>query len=97
MTLIKNRIAQRIAQESGLSKNRSIEILGQLIEIIKRNLEEGNPILIAGFGKFYVKNKNPRLGRNPATGDPLTIRGRSVVSFKCSKKLKDRINGKLVP
>lgn len=97
MTLIKNRIAQRIAQESGLSKNRSIEILGQLIEIIKRNLEEGNPILIAGFGKFCVKNKNPRLGRNPATGDPLTIRGRSVVSFKCSKKLKDRINGKLVP
>ena len=93
MTLTKARIAELIAEKTGLSKNKSLEIVEQLIEIIKRSLESGNYILIAGFGKLCVKNKNQRRGRNPATGSKLLISGRNVVSFKYSRKLKAIING----
>jgi integration host factor subunit alpha len=64
-----------------------------LIEIIKSNLEKGEDVLISGFGKFCVKKKNPRRGRNPATGADLMLRERRVISFKCSGKLRNKING----
>jgi integration host factor subunit alpha len=63
-----------------------------LIEIIKRSLEKSEDVLISGFGKFCVKNKKERRGRNPATGDDLTLRGRRVITFKCSGKLRNKIN-----
>lgn len=91
MTLTKGLIAEIIAEENGYSKKKSLELVNQLISVIKQGLENGEEILIIGFGKFYVRKKNPRLGRNPATGDPLTIRGRRVVKFKCSRKLRDKI------
>jgi integration host factor subunit alpha len=93
MTLIKSEIVKKIADRTGFSKNKSSETVEQLIEIIKRSLEAGDEILIAGFGKFYVKNKNQRRGRNPANGDVLTIPSRKVVRFKYSRILKNRING----
>jgi integration host factor subunit alpha len=62
------------------------------VEIIKKTLASGEDVMISNFGKFCVKEKAERKGRNPATGDALLIEPRKVVSFTCSGKLRDRIN-----
>lgn len=79
----------------GFTKKKSIDIVESLLEIIKKSLEQGEDVLVSGFGKFCVKDKAQRRGRNPATGDYLMLdsrRVRRVVTFKCSGKLRDRIN-----
>ena len=93
MTLTKLQIAKKIAEKTGQSQNKSIELLDQLIEIIKGGLENDNSILIAGFGKFSVKKKKERQGHNPSTGSKLNIPPHNVVRFKYSRKLKDKLNG----
>jgi integration host factor subunit alpha len=65
-----------------------------LIEEMKRSLEKGEDILISGFGKFHVKEKKPRCGMNPQTGEDLILRDRRVVTFKCSNVLKEKLNGR---
>jgi integration host factor subunit alpha len=65
-----------------------------LIEEMKRSLEKGQDILISGFGKFYVKEKKHRRGRNPQTGEDLILRDRRVVTFKCSTVFKKKLNSK---
>jgi len=62
------------------------------LEIMKKTLENGEDILISGFGKFCVKAKKERKGRNPATGDDMMLAPRKVVTFKCSGKLREKIN-----
>ncbi len=62
-------------------------------EVIKLTLTSGEDVLISGFGKFYVKDKKERKGRNPATGEGMMLRPRRVVIFSCSGRLRDRING----
>ena len=84
MTLTKAQIIEMIAEQNGFAKNRSIEIVENLIEIIKRTLVSGEDVLVSGFGKFCVKNKGKRRGRNPATGSDLMLSARKVVTFKCS-------------
>jgi len=64
-----------------------------LLEIIKKTLEIGEDILISGFGKFCIKDKKTHRGRNPQTGKDITLESRRVVTFRCSRILKDRING----
>ena len=64
-----------------------------MLEIIKSSLESGESILISGFGKFEVKDKHKRKGRNPQTGDDLMLDPRRVITFKCSGVLKDKMNG----
>ena len=92
MTLTKAKIADAIYQELGFPKNRSNELLELLLELMKNKLENGEDVLISGFGKFCVKDKNKRRGRNPATGSDLILRERKVVTFKCSGKLRNKIN-----
>jgi integration host factor subunit alpha len=91
MALTKNDIVAKV-HELGFTKKKSVEIIESLLEIIKKNLEKSDDVLISGFGKFCVKNKNQRRGRNPATGSDLILRERKVVTFKCSGKLRDKIN-----
>ncbi len=91
MTLTKAHIINAIANQIGFPKNHSSEIVETLLEIIKRTLESGEDFLISGFGKFCVKDKRERKGRNPATGDDMILEPRRVVTFKCSGKLKDMI------
>lgn len=79
--------------ELGFTKKKSIEIIEKLLEIIKSTLGQGEDVLISGFGKFCVRKKKQRRGRNPATGDDLILRERQVVTFKCSGKLRKKING----
>ena len=93
-TLTKADIISSIQGENSFSANKSAEVFETLLEIIKRTLESGEDVLISGFGKFRVKDKKPRLGRNPATTEDMILPARRVVTFKCSNNLKDRINGR---
>jgi integration host factor subunit alpha len=93
MALTKNDIVTRV-HELGFTKKKSVEIIESLLEIIKGTLEKSEDVLISGFGKFCVKEKKQRRGRNPATGADLILQERKVVTFKCSGKLRDKINGK---
>ena len=92
MALTKADIINAVQVEEGLTKQQSTDIIETLIEIIKNTLESGEDVLISGFGKFCIREKNERKGRNPATGDDLMLEPRKVVTFKCSGKLRDRIN-----
>lgn len=92
MALTKNDIIASIGQ-LGYSKKDSSDIVESLLEIIKNRLAGGEDVLISGFGKFCVKAKRQRRGRNPATGDELILKPRKVVTFKCSGRLRGRING----
>jgi len=92
MAVTKDDIVAQI-HEVGFTKKQSVDLVETLIEIIKGNLEKGEDVLVSGFGKFCVKAKKERRGRNPATGDDLLLRGRRVITSKCSGKLRNRING----
>ena len=92
MTLTKAQIVDSIQKKLGLPRNRSVELVEVLLEIIKQQLENGEDVLISGFGKFYVKEKAARKGRNPATGDDMMLDKRKVVTFKCSPVLRNQIN-----
>jgi integration host factor subunit alpha len=92
MTLTKIQVVESVHNQTGFPKNRSSEIIETLLEIIKRTLESGEDVLVSGFGKFKVREKKERKGRNPATGDAMMLRARKVVTFNCSGKLRDRVN-----
>jgi len=93
MTLTKAHIIESVSSQTGLTKKQSIETVETLLEIIKSTLESGEDVLVSGFGKFCVKAKKERRGRNPATGDDLMLTPRKIVTFKCSGKVRDKING----
>ena len=73
MTLTKAHIVEAVAKQNGYPKNQSFEMIETLLEIIKRTLESGEDVLVSGFGKFCVKTKHERRGRNPATGKDMNI------------------------
>ncbi|MGA7143068.1 MAG: integration host factor subunit alpha [Desulfobacterales bacterium] len=95
MTLTKIQIVEFVQNQTGFPKNKSSEIVETLLEIIKSTLVSGEDVLVSGFGKFCVKEKNERKGRNPATGEDMMLAKRKVVTFKCSGQLRDRINSNL--
>jgi integration host factor subunit alpha len=88
-----NRIIKKITQETGLPKHKSIHAVECVLEILKDTLASGEDVLISGFGKFCVRDKSERRGRNPATGGAMMLPARRVVTFKCSGKLRDQCNG----
>ena len=92
MALTKAQIVDTIQNHLGLSRKNSSDLVETLLEIMKKTLENGEDILISGFGKFCVKTKKERKGRNPATGDDMMLAPRKVVTFKCSGKLREKIN-----
>jgi integration host factor subunit alpha len=93
MALTKADLVENVARE-GFTKKDSAKIVETLLELIKSTLKAGDEILISGFGKFCVKEKKQRRGRNPATGEDLILDARRVITFKCSPVLTDKINGK---
>ncbi len=92
MTLTKAQIIDAIPEELGISRKKSVEVVETLLEIVKRQMENGEDVLISGFGKFCIKEKKSRRGRNPATGSDMMLDQRRVVVFRCSKLLRDKIN-----
>ena len=93
MALTKEKIINNVYNQVGLSKSNSRNVFEKLLEIIKNSLEGGEDLLISGFGKFMVKGKAARRGRNPQTTEDLQLRARRVVVFKTSGVLRNKING----
>ncbi len=94
MTLTKSQIIEEVRANNRLTKKQSSETVETLLEIMKETLISGEDVLISDFGKFRVKEKSERRGRNPATGEDMMLDARKVVTFKCSGKLRKRVNGK---
>jgi integration host factor subunit alpha len=92
MALTKDDLAKAIAESNGFPLNRSQELVETLLELIKTELTAGKDVLVSGFGKFWVKEKGERRGRNPATGEDMMLDARRVVTFKCSGQLRKKIN-----
>ena len=95
MAVTKEKIITDVYEQTGLSKSRSREVVENLLEIIKSTLAKEDNLLISGFGKFVVKRKRPRRGRNPQTKKDLQLRARKVVVFKTSGVLRRKINAGL--
>jgi integration host factor subunit alpha len=93
MTLTKADLKEAIHKQHSLSRKKSTAIVEGLLDIIKDTMENGDDVMISGFGKFCVKEKNERMGRNPATGESLMLEPRKVVLFRCSPVLRDKVNG----
>ena len=86
-------IIAAIQTENGYTLKKSTDIAETLLKIIKSTLESGEDLMVSGFGKFCVKDKRERRGRNPATDEDMVLTARKVVTFNCSGKLRERING----
>jgi len=90
VTTTKSDLINAAAEANGFPQNRSVEIIEILLELIKTKLAAGEDVLISGFGKFCVKKKGERRGRNPATGEDMMLEARRVVTFKCSGQLRTK-------
>ncbi len=93
-TLTKARIVEAVVETNGYTQKKAFETVEILLELIKQSLESDDDVLISGFGKFCVKKKKKRRGRNPATGKDMMLRRRKVVTFKCSGKLREKLDRK---
>ena len=93
MTLTKADIVEAVGEGDGYSIKQSVEMVEILLEIIKSTLESGEDIMISGFGKFRVKKKKERMGRNVAIGKAMMLAPKKSLKFRCSGKLRDKING----
>lgn len=94
MSLTRTDISESICKLCAYSKNRSEKLVESTLEIVKRALESGEDVLISGFGKFCVKEKNSRNGRKPISGDKAALEAKRAVVFKCSRVLRGKLNGK---
>ena len=94
MALTKDDIIGSLQSSLGVSRSDSSRFLESTLELIRGSLAGGDDVLISGFGKFIVRQKAARWGRNPATGQALPLAPRKVVTFKCSMVLRDKLNGK---
>jgi len=92
MTLRKAEIIKSIQNQFDLPQNKSTDIFESFLDIIKQSLENGEDVLISGFGKFCVNEKNERRGRNPKTGESITLAPRKVITFRYSSRLRNKIN-----
>lgn len=93
VTLTKADIVERVYNKIGFSKKEASDLVELVFTTLKNSLNEGEKVKISGFGNFTVKEKKARTGRNPQTGDQITISARRVLTFKPSQILKDLING----
>jgi len=90
----KAEIAKVVHERVGLSKKESGQIVDVVLNMVHKSLEQGEDVKISGFGHFIIRNKRPRRGRNPKTGDEITISSRRVVTFRASQLLKKQVRGK---
>ena len=91
-TLTKARIVEAVVETNGYTPKKAFETIDIVLELIKRSLETGGDVMISGFGKFCVRRKAKRRGRNPATGKDMWLKPRKVVTFQCSGILREKIN-----
>lgn len=92
MTLTKNEIRDSMYEQFDIPQKECTQITESIFDIIKEELENGNSVMVSGFGRWTVKSKRKRNGRNPKTGAPVVIAARKVVTFKTSTCLRDEFN-----
>jgi integration host factor subunit alpha len=92
MALTKDKLTYRLQTQLGLTKQESQQAVKRLFEIPKDTLANGEDLLISGYGKFSVRQKNARRGRNPQTKEALMLKARKVLVFKPSRVLREKIN-----
>lgn len=85
-------LVESIYEKIGFSKKESSDIVEMIFDLIKETLEKGEKIKISGFGNFLVRDKKPRMGRNPQTGEEIMITARRVLTFRPSQVLKQSLN-----
>ena len=88
----KKDIVEAIHEKVGFSRRETAAIVDSALETIKTSLAKGEPVMISAFGKFSVRKKRAHKGRNPQTGEAMTLKARKVITFKVSRVLKERIN-----
>jgi integration host factor subunit alpha len=91
MALTKANMAENLFEELGLNKREAKELVEVFFEEVRLALEEGEEVKLSGFGNFILRNKSPRPGRNPKTGEEIPITARRVVTFRPGQKLKSRV------
>ena len=94
MTLTKAQIVEALFAKNIFTRAESAQVIDTLFELIKQSLQNGEDVLVSGFGRFSVKGKYQRIGRNPQTGQPMTLPAKKVVTFKCSDVLRAAMNGR---
>jgi integration host factor subunit alpha len=95
MTLTKAQIVEALFAKNIFTKTQSAQVIDTLFELIRQSLQDGEDVLISGFGKFSVKEKQARIGRNPQTGKPMKLPARKVVTYKRSSVLRTAMNGEV--
>lgn len=90
--MTKTDIVEKVCERRGISKSEAAEAVDAVFELMKGTLESGDDLKISGFGNFTVRKKSARRGRNPQTGEDITIANRNIVTFKLSNTLKQEIN-----
>jgi DNA-binding protein HU-beta len=90
--MTKNELAEQVARSTGLAANQAREVLEATIEAVARELEGGGEVALAGFGKFSVSNRAARQGRNPSTGETISIAASKAAKFSAASALKKRLN-----
>jgi integration host factor subunit alpha len=90
--MTKTEIGKRIHEQAEISEDEAESVLEQILELLKSTLQRGEEIIVTGFGKFRVRGKKARVGRNPRTGEQITIPARRVVTFHASPLLKEYVN-----
>ncbi len=93
-TLTKSGIIDEIVLNTGLSRKEASDGIETFIEVVKETLEKGDPVSISGFGKWKVRGKSARRGRNPKTAEEITISPRTVVTFSLSNVLRSKLSGR---
>ena len=91
MTLTKSDIVEDLNNQIGLNKREAKELVDSVFDTIKETLINGEEVKVSGFGNFQLKDKSPRPGRNPRTGEDVEISARRVVTFKSGQKLKEAV------
>ena len=92
--MTKSDLAEALRQRLGFTKARSVELTESILDLVKETLARGETVKISGFGSFEVRDKKPRKGRNPQTGEEIVIDARRVITFGPSAVLKERMNGR---
>jgi len=87
-------LVELLKDRQDLPRNHAEHLVDLLLEVLKGTLDKGETVLISGFGKFYVRHKKARMGRNPQTGEPFEIAPRRVIKFQYSPALKAFINNR---
>jgi integration host factor subunit alpha len=92
-TLTKQDIIEDIISNTGLMRNQAVEGVETTIDIIKNTLKKGEPLSLSGFGKFDIREKRDRRGRNPKTGEEIIVKARRTITFSLSNALRKKLEG----